>query len=113
MSRAIQKARDFTADFECLFAWYVDKAGVAVAWRFQAALDKSLAKLSIHSDLGRPRHFRHPMLRGLRSFPVEHPFEKLLIFYRANDEVLDAVRLMHGARNLPLRLHESPPASGC
>jgi plasmid stabilization system protein ParE len=106
MSRAIQKAPDFTADFESVFARYVDQAGVEVAWRFQMALDNSLVKLSIRPDLGRPRHFRHPKLRGLRSYPVEHPFEKLLIFYRANDEAVDAVRLMHGARNLPRRLHE-------
>jgi plasmid stabilization system protein ParE len=38
MSRAIQKARDFIADFENLFSWYLDKAGVEVAWRFQTAL---------------------------------------------------------------------------
>jgi plasmid stabilization system protein ParE len=108
MSRAIQKARDFTADFENVFGWYVDRAGVELAWRFQRALDNSLAQLSIRPDLGRPRHFRHPKLRGLRSFLVEHPFEKILIFYRANDEALDAVRLMHGARNLPRRLIEPP-----
>jgi toxin ParE1/3/4 len=107
MSRAIQTARDFTADFENVFGWYVDKAGVEVAWRFQWALDKSLAQLSVRPDLGRPRHFRHPKLRGLRSCPVERPFENLLIFYRAN-EVLDVVRLMHGARNLPRRLIEPP-----
>jgi hypothetical protein len=28
MRRAIQKARDFTADFENVFGWYVDKAGM-------------------------------------------------------------------------------------
>jgi len=38
MSRAIQKAPDFTADFENIFGWYVDKAGVEVAWHFQTAL---------------------------------------------------------------------------
>ena len=108
MSRAIQKARDFTADFENLFAWSLDKGGVELAWRFQTALDKSLAKLSLRPDLGRPRHFRHPRLQGLRSFPVEHPFESLLIFYRTTGEALDAVRLMHGARNLPRRLREPP-----
>jgi toxin ParE1/3/4 len=108
VSRGIQKAREFTADFENLFAWYLDQAGVEVAWRFQIALDTSLVKLSIRPDLGRPRHFRHPKLQGLRSFSVEPPFGDLLIFYRANDETLDLVRLMHGARNLPRRLHEPP-----
>lgn len=108
MSRAIRKAPDFMADFENVFAWYVEKADVEVAWRFQHALDNSLVKLSILPDLGRPRHFRHPKLQGLRSFLVEHPFEKILIFYRASENVLEAVRLMHGARNLPRRLAESP-----
>jgi plasmid stabilization system protein ParE len=108
MSRAIRKARVFMADFENLFGWYVDKAGVEVAWRFQGALDNSLVKLSIRPDLGRPRHFHHLKLQGLRSFLVQHPFENLLIFYRVDDEVLEAVRLMHGARNLPRRLIEPP-----
>jgi plasmid stabilization system protein ParE len=112
MSLPIRKSRDFAADFENLFAWYVGEAGEEVAWRFQAALHKSLYRLSIHSDLGRPRHFRNPKLKGLRSFSVEHPFGKLLIFYRVNDVALDAVRLIHGARNLPRRLRESHSTNG-
>lgn len=110
MSRAVRKARDFLADYENVFAWQVDRADAEVARRFQRALDISLVKRSRLPDLGRPRHFRHPKLRGLRSFLVEHPFDKLIIFYRANDEALDAVRLMHGARNLPRRLLELPEA---
>jgi len=108
MSRAIRKARDFSADFESSFAWYVENAGEEIAWRFQTALDKSPVKLAIRPDLGRLRRFHHPKLLGLRSFPVEHPFENILIFYRAGDEALDAIRLMHGARDLPRRLHEPP-----
>src|SRR5690348_4177586 len=98
MTRAIQKADGFIADYENLFAWYVDRAGSEVAWRLQTALDRSLIKLAALPDLGRPRHFRHPALAGLRSLPLENPFGNLLIFYRANDENLFAVRLMHGAR---------------
>jgi plasmid stabilization system protein ParE len=108
MSRAIQKARDFIVDFENLFGWYVERAGEQVAWGFQAALDTSLVKLSVRPDLGRPRHFRHRDLSGLRSFPLELPFENFLIFYRVTDEAVQAVRLMHGARNPPRRLRESP-----
>ncbi len=108
MSRAVQKALDFTADFENLFGWYFDQGGTAVAWRFQGALDTSLVKLALRADLGRPRHFRHPDLAGLRSFPVEHPFENLLIFYRTTDDAIYALRLLHGARNLPRRLRQPP-----
>ncbi len=111
MSRAIQKASDFIADFENLFVWYIDRASVEVAWRFQAALDISLVKLTIQPGLGRPRHFRHPDLWGLRSFAIQQPFEKVLIFYRATDAIVYAVRLMHGARNLPRRLRQASSGS--
>jgi hypothetical protein len=38
MNVAVLKALPFTADFENSFAWFVDRAGLAVAWRFQRAL---------------------------------------------------------------------------
>jgi plasmid stabilization system protein ParE len=109
VNRRIQKSPDFTADFQNLFGWYIDRAGVDVAWRFQVALDISLMMLSSRPDLGRLRHFRNPILRGLRSFPVERPFGSILIFYRTGDTMLDAYRLLHGDRDLPRRLRETPP----
>lgn len=108
MSLEIQRASFFTADFEKQFAWYLDKAGTEVAWRFQAALDNSLRRISSQPGLGRPRNFRHPKLQQLRSYPVERPFNKLLLFYRVEAGALRAVRLMHGARDLPRRLSQPP-----
>ena|SRR5438874_5044241 len=112
MSLAVQRAWFFIADFEIQFAWSVEKAGAEVAWRFQSALDDSLRKLSDRPDLGRVRHFRDPRLRSLRSYRVERPFRKLLIFYRVEADCLQAVRLMHGARDLPRRLNQPPGAPG-
>jgi len=68
--------------------WYVREAGDEVA-----------------------RRFRDPKLRALRSFAVEQPFQRFLIFYREDGATLQAVRLMDGARDLPRRLVE-PPGSG-
>jgi toxin ParE1/3/4 len=112
MIRVIQTARYFTEDFESLFAWYVEKANAEVAWRFQSALDESLNRLAIHPELGRLRHFRHPDLAGIRSFRVDRPFGNLLIFYRASDDTLQVIRLMHGARDLSRRLREPPVSEG-
>ena len=108
MSLAIQRAALFTADFEIQFAWYVEKAGTDVAWRFQSALDDSLRKVSVQPDLGRIRHFDEPKLCDLRSYQVKRPFRKLLIFYRVESNCLQAIRLMHGTRDLPRRLTEPP-----
>lgn len=79
MSLAVQKADSFKADFERQFAWYVENANDAVAWRFQAALDTTLLKLARQPDLGRLRRFRHPTLQGLRSFQVAPPFNRILV----------------------------------
>ena len=108
MKPGIQRAEFFKQDFAIRFTWYVDEAGPEVARRFQAALDQSLNKLASQPDLGRLRHFRNPRLHELRSLPVERPFNNILIFYHASGVVLHAVRLIHGARDLPRRLLETP-----
>ncbi len=45
-------------------------------------------------------------LRELRSFRVNPPFGRFLLFYRVTNDTLEAWRLMHGARDLPRRLVE-------
>jgi len=108
MSLALQKADAFREDFTLQALWYVRQAGDEEARRFQKAVDSTFHLLCAQSDLGRARRFRHPKLQGLRSFAVERPFHRLLIFYRVDGQTLQAVRLMHGARDLPRRLAESP-----
>jgi toxin ParE1/3/4 len=106
MNLVIQKSPLFHADVTSQFSWYFDEAGEELAWRFFNAADQTLLKLARQPDLGRRRKFLHPMLRDLYSFQVERPFNKILIFYRVTENVLQAWRLMHGARDLPRRLVE-------
>lgn len=107
----VRKGPEFETDVLAQFAWYFEEAGEEVAWRFKNSVDTTLLKLSQQPALGRPRRFRTAALRELRSFQVEPPFGRILIFYRLGDGVLDAWRLMHGARDLPRRLVE-PPGAG-
>jgi plasmid stabilization system protein ParE len=106
MNLVIQKSPLFHADVTNQFGWYFDEAGEELAWRFFNAADQTLLKFARQPDLGRRRKFRHPMLRDLRSFQVERPFQKILIFYRVTENTLQAWRLIHGARDLPRRLSE-------
>lgn len=108
MSLAVERADFFNADYATQFEWYVQKAGDEVAWRFQTALNTTLQRLAECPELGRVRHFRDSRLRGLRLCQVDQPFHKLLIFYRLNGDRLEAVRLMHSARDLGRRLVEPP-----
>ena len=108
MTLFIRKSPLFHTDVTQRFGWYSDKAGAEVAWQFFTAVDLTLSKLSSRPDLGRPRHFRNPLLQGLRSFQLASPFQKVLVFYRHTSDELIAERLIHGARDLPRRLIEAP-----
>src|SRR5947209_6811153 len=108
MSLALQKAEAFLEDFALQALWYVREGGDELARRFQTALDSRLRLLCEQPGLGRIRRLRHPKLPGLRSFPVERPFQRFLVFYRYDGVALQAVRLMDGARDLPRRLAEPP-----
>ena len=108
MKLSLQRADEFNADFEQQYRWYADQAGEEIAERFLRAVANTLPLLAERPDLGHRRKFRHPMLHDLYSFQVERPFNKILIFYRVTENILQAWRLMHGARDLPPRLVESP-----
>jgi toxin ParE1/3/4 len=108
MNLAVYKSAAFLADYEMQFAWYVLEAGATVAWQFENSLNSVIEILARQPLIGRRRNFIHPHLQGLRSIPLASPFGQLLIFYRVNDAGLEVVRLMHGARDLPRRLGESP-----
>ena len=112
MSLDIEKSPQFHADVTKQFGWYFDAASEELAWRFFNAVDQTLRKLAWKPDLGRVRRFRNPVLHELRSFRVESPFNRFLIFYRAAADKLEAWRLMHGARDLPRRLAERPSTVG-
>jgi plasmid stabilization system protein ParE len=109
MKLSLHRAEEFNADFDQQHRWYLEQAGEELAERFLMAVEITLQSLLAQPDLGRRRKFRHPALAGIRSFQVESPFQKILVFYRHTAAELSAERLMHGARDLPRRLTETLP----
>jgi len=106
MKLSLHRAETFSADFDQQYRWYLEQAGEELTGRFLKAVENTLQSLLMQPDLGRRRTFRHPALAGIRSFRVEPPFQKILIFYRHTAAELSAERLMHGARDLPRQLVE-------
>ncbi|MGD0252904.1 MAG: type II toxin-antitoxin system RelE/ParE family toxin [Verrucomicrobiota bacterium] len=109
MKLSLHRAEEFNADFDQQHRWYLEQAGEELAERFVTAVENTLQFLPTQPDLGHRRKFRHPALVGIRSFRIEPPFQKILIFYRYTTSELSAERLMHGARDLPRRLAEPLP----
>jgi len=98
----------FWADLLKQTDWYRDHASPKIAERFVEAVKATLHKLTQTPGLGRRRFMDWPELEGLRSFRVQRPYNRLLIFYRHDSGTLFAERLIHGTRDLPRRLLQSP-----
>ncbi len=96
------------ADLSPQYRWYLDNASVAVAERFLASFDATVAALARHPGMGRIRRFRAAELTGVRSRPIDEPFGAHLVFYRTDGLQLNIERVMHGARDLPRRLLDPP-----
>jgi toxin ParE1/3/4 len=69
------------------------------AERFLQAFDSDLEKLAEMPGMGPARDFTDARLSGVRSWPVSG-FRDYLIFYRPTGERLEALRVLHGARDL-------------
>jgi plasmid stabilization system protein ParE len=110
MKLLLEVGGEFDADFEQQYQWYLREAGEEVAARFFRSIAETLPLLATHPDAGSRRKFKHPKLQNLRSFSARRPFQNILIFYKVEGNILQAWRLMHGSRDLPRRLIESPGA---
>jgi len=80
-----------------------EEASEEVALRFIDAVDAAVRRLAGTPEIGRRREFSSARLAGLRSWPVPG-FEKHLIFYRVEEDWIEVVRVVHGARDLSLAL---------
>jgi len=83
-----------------------EEASEEVALRFIDAVDAAFRRLADTPEIGRLREFRSARLAALRSWPVPG-FEKHLIFYRVDAELVEVVRVVHGARDLALALEDA------
>jgi plasmid stabilization system protein ParE len=108
MSLRIQRSEWFIGDLEHYASWYDHEAGWDVAERYLRSVASTLSRLAEMPDIGRLTFFTAAELRGLRCWPVERPFNKHLIFYRHDETILFAERIVHGARDLPKSLTQPP-----
>jgi len=73
---------------------YIAQDNPEAADKFMGALTSQFPKLASMPQMGRLREELSP---GLRSLPVG----RYIVFYRRNDDGIEIVRVLHGARNFP------------
>ena len=112
MSLRLRQSDYFWADVARRVDWYREQASPEIAERFVDTVQATLQTLTQTPALGRLRFTNRPELAGLRSWRIARPYQRHLIFYRIDTDDLLAERLIHGARDLPRRLLQSPYETG-
>ena len=80
-------------------ARFIARDNVDAGRRFYDAVLHDLQLLAAMPRIGAKRHARDPRLKDLRSWPVRG-YRNYLIFYLALDDGVDALRILHGARDV-------------
>ncbi len=104
----VRKTDDFIADIERQFEWYVVNAAWEVADGYLVPVEATCRLLGQHPHLGPRGGLAHLRLRKWRFLLVFRPFNKHVLFYEVLDDELVLRRAMHGNRDLPRRLLETP-----
>lgn len=90
---------------------YIAQDNPAAAFRFLDAVRKTFDLIGEQPGIGSRRYAHLPMMEGLRVWPVAD-FEKHLVFYIERPGHIDVLRVLHGARDIPAALGESPDDPG-
>ena len=89
-----QADRDINNQFE-----YIAKDNLEAAIRFYEAAFRAFDVLLTNPNIGPARDFENQQLKDIRIWLVKG-FEKHLIFYRATDELVEILRVLHAARDI-------------
>jgi toxin ParE1/3/4 len=94
------------ATLDLIEIWnYIADDSLENADRFIDELYETIGQLSRHPGMGRQREELAP---GLRSFP----HHRHVIFYKADSNSVDIVRVLHGARDVRGGFEEGVPETG-
>jgi toxin ParE1/3/4 len=78
---------------------YIAQNSMDASDRFLKATDKALRQIAEMPGIGASRDFHNPELAGLRVWPVPG-FRRYLIFYRATEDQIEIIRVLHSARDI-------------
>lgn len=77
---------------------YIAQDSIEAADRFLIAAQETFERLAMTSELGSLCPFKNPMAEGIRVWPIKR-FKRYLVFYRAESNGINVVRILHGARD--------------
>lgn len=107
MSRAILRHRAALRDLADVFV-YLGRRSPSSGRRFLQAAERTFAQLALRPGIGAPHLSDDPAFRDVRICPITR-FRSYLIFYRATDDRLEVLRILHGRRDTDHLLADALP----
>ena len=98
MMRRIRIRPQAERDLDDLVA-YIARDNRDAAFRFLDAARRTFEQLAATPDLGILWNFAHPSLADVRAWRIGR-FRNYLIFYRALEDAIEVIRILHGARDI-------------
>lgn len=86
-------------DLDDQAAYLAHEASLETALRFYDAAGVTFERIARMPGIGERRESDNPSLAGLRVWRVQS-FESHLVFYRQAGELVEIVRVLHGARDI-------------
>ena len=83
-------------------AQYILENNLEAALRFVDAVEKTCTGLVEMPDMGHTFVVSNPALKGIRMIWVSKVYSSYLIFYRQTKREIEVIRILHGARDLPV-----------
>ena len=80
-------------------AVYIAENNLEAGKRFYDAAEKALQRISQMPQVGHRYTSELYPRDELRAWPVPG-FEKILVFYRVGNDMIDVIRVLHGARDI-------------
>ena len=87
------------ADLLRQFEYFLEVANAELAHRFLDAVEAAALRLSEHPRIGALQGSKHPLLQGVRAWPIPE-FEDILCFYVDHEADVEVLRVLHGRRDI-------------
>ena len=87
-------------DLVAQWVWYAEHASSEVADRFLAGAESALERAAQHPRSGRRLFLENPRLHELRYLPVGGGFDRVLLIYAINGNMVELIRVLHSSREI-------------
>jgi len=85
---------------------FIARDKIAPADEFLKVAEQSFARLAVMPGMRRAWESANRRLAGVRVYPMLAPYRSYLIFYRIAADVLEALAVLHGSRDIGAVLEE-------